>query len=393
MSTKPMKSRERVMTALNHQEPDRIPRDLGGTFTTSIHIDAHSRLKRFLGLEGGTEGIDNLQVRTAVIDPRITERFESDCAALKMKAPSKWKSQFFTDAKGYENFKDEWGVGRACPPGGYYYDVVSSPLSEATTSADLDRFAWPDPDDSGRFEGLEANARTLYEETDKCVIFSAGTSLFAQIGFLMGWENFFISLATHQPLIREIVERLLDFNQKLVGAALDRVGKYVQVFNLYDDLTHHHNLFVSKKTLNDIFMPAYKKLLDLVKSKADVKVLFHICGASHLLFEELMSVGVDAVNPVQVSADGMDDTAALKRTFGGRLTFWGGGCDTQRVLPYGTTEEVKGEVRRRIRDLAPGGGFVFCAVHNIQSEVPPENIVALYDEARKWGDYPVRVRS
>ena len=104
-----------------------------------------------------------------------------------------------------------------------------------------------------------------------------------------------------------------------------------------------------------------------------------------------MSVGVDAVNPVQVSADGMGDTAALKRIFGERLTFWGGGCDTQYVLPYGTTDEVKREVRRRITDLAPGGGFVFCAVHNIQSEVPPENIVALYDEARRWDSYPVRL--
>jgi uroporphyrinogen decarboxylase len=385
-----MKSRERVMAALNHQEPDRIPRDLGGTFTTSVHIEAHSRLKRFLRLEGGPEDVDNYQVRTAVVDPRIAQLFGSDCVALKTKPSTKWKLQFFTDDKGYHSYADEWGVVRACPPEGYYYDVVSSPFAGATI-IDLDRFPWPDPTDPGRFEGLVDRAKDLSEGTDKCIILSIGTSLFAQIGFMMGWEEFFINLVTNEPLIRTFVERLLDFNLRLVTASLDRVGKYVHVFNMYDDLTHQHNLFVSKNILNGIFMPAYKKLFTSIKSKADIRVLFHICGASRLLFEELISAGVDAVNPVQVAADGMDDTSALKRMAGDRLTFWGGGCDTQHVLPHGTTEEVRREVRRRISDLAPGGGFVFCPVHNIQCEVPPENIVAMYDELSQWDRYPIRV--
>ncbi len=156
-------------------------------------------------------------------------------------------------------------------------------------------------------------------------------------------------------------------------------------------MTHQQGLFVSKDTSNDILIPAYRKLIGAVKNKADVKVLFHICGASRFLFEELISAGVDAVNPVQVAAEGMDDTAELKRVFGDRLTFWGGGCDTQHVLPHGTTEEVRREVRRRIGDLAPGGGFIFCPVHNIQAGVPPENIVAMFDELSRWDSYPIRL--
>ena len=378
------------MAALNHQEPDRIPRDFGGTSTTSIHVRAHSKLKQFLGLEGGPEDFLTFYGQTAAVDPRLMQRFGSDCAGLKTNPPSSWNLRFFTDDKGYQNYADEWGIVRACPPGGYYYDVVSSPLTKAEMD-DLERFPWPDPADPGRFDGLVDRAKALYENTDQCIVLFIGTSFFNHIAALMGWEDFLTSTLANQPLLRTVVERVLEFNLKLITLTLDRIGKYVHVFNLFGDLTHQQSLFVSKPVFNDIFSPAYQRLITAVKNKADVKVLFHICGASRLLFEELISAGVDAVNPVQVAADGMDDTAELKRIFGGRLTFWGGGCDTQHVLPHGTTDEVRREVRRRIADLAPGGGFVFSPVHNIQAGVPPENIVAMYDELSRWDDYPIRL--
>jgi uroporphyrinogen decarboxylase len=385
-----MKSRERVMTALNHREPDRIPRDFGGTSTTSIHIQAHSKLKQFLGFEGGPEGFTSFYGQTAAVDPRLMDRFDSDCVVLKTNPPSTWKLRFFTDEKGYQNYTDEWGVVRACPPGGYYYDVVSNPLAGAGL-ADVERYPWPDPTDPGRFDGLAETAKNLYDDTDQCIVLFIGTSFFNHVAALMGWEDFLINLKADPPLVRSVIEHLLDFNQKQILATLDRVGKYVQVFNVFGDMTHQQGLFVSKNTSNDILIPAYRKLIGAVKNKADVKVLFHICGASRFLFEELIAAGVDAVNPVQVAAAGMDDTAELKRTFGDRLTFWGGGCDTQHVLPHGTTEDVRREVRRRIADLAPGGGFVFSPVHNIQAGVPPENIVAMYDELGQWDDYPIRL--
>ena len=390
MPQKPMKSRERVMAALNHREPDRIPRDFGGTSTTSIHIQAHSKLKQFLGFEGGPEGFTSFYGQTAAVDPRLMDRFGSDCVVLKTNPPSTWKLQFFTDEKGYQTYTDEWGVVRACPPGGYYYDVVSNPLAGAGL-ADVERYPWPDATDPGRFDGLAETAKNLYDDTDQCIVLFIGTSFFNHVAALMGWEDFLINLKANPPLVRSVIEHLLDFNQKLILATLDRVGKYVQVFNVFGDMTHQQGLFVSKNTSNDILIPAYRKLISTVKTKADVKVLFHICGASRLLFEELIAAGADAVNPVQVAATGMDDTAELKRTFGDRLTFWGGGCDTQHVLPHGTTEDVRCEVRRRIADLAPGGGFVFSPVHNIQAGVPPENIVAMYDELSRWDSYPIRL--
>ncbi len=387
-----MTSRERVMAALDHREPDRIPRDIGGTFTTGLHVSAYSRLMTHLGMDPGPEAVDNYQVRTAVLDPRLVARLGSDCVALKTTPPTSWKLKFSTDDKGYRHYIDEWRVDRACPPDGYYYDVVSSPLAGATL-ADIERFPWPDPSDPGRLAGLEERARALYEGSDKCIILSTGTSLFAQIAFMMGWEEFLFNTAANPELIRAFVDRLLSFNENLVRATLARVGPYVQIFNMYDDLTHQRNMFVSKKTLNEIFLPAYKKLFDVVKSAADVKVLFHMCGASRLLFDELIEAGVDAFNPIQVAAEGMDDTAELKRLYGDRMTFWGGGCDTQDVLPHGTPDDVRHEVRRRIGDLAPGGGFVFTAVHNIQCEVPPENIVAMYDELSRWDSYPISLET
>ncbi len=385
-----MSSRERVLTALNHQEPDRIPRDFGGTFTTSIDVNAQKRLKHFLGLEGGPDDIINFQNQTAAADPRIMQRFGSDCAVLMTKPPSTWKLRISTDSKGYREFADEWGVVRACPPDGYYYDVVSSPLAKVEMK-DLDRFQWPDPSDPGRFDGLIERAKDLFEGTDKCVVLSTGTSLFNHVAALMGWENFLMSLAERKSLVKAIIERLVEYNQALITSALERAGKYIQVFNLAGDMTHQRNLFVNKDTVHEVFMPGYQKLIAAAKAKADVKVLFHICGASRLLFDELISAGVDAVNPVQVAARGMDDTAEMKREFGDRLTFWGGGCDTQHVLPYGTTDDVRREVRRRVVDLAPGGGFVFCPVHNIQTGVSPENIVAMYDELSRWDTYPIGV--
>ncbi len=389
MAKKAMKSRERVLAALNHQEPDRIPRDFGGTSTTSIHIQAHSKLKQFLGLEGGPDSFLSLYGQTVSVDPRLMERFGSDCAALGVKPPSTWKLRFTTDDRGYQTYTDEWGIVRACPPGGYYYDVVSCPLEKAEI-ADIERFPWPDPDDPGRIEGLVDRARALSEETDRCVVLFIGTSFFNHIAALVGWEDFLVNLSVNPSLIRRIVEHLVEFNERLLISALDRAGKYIQVFNLFGDMTHQQSLFVGKPILNDILIPAYRRLITTAKSKTNIKVLFHICGASRLLFEELTAAGVDAVNPVQVAAEGMNDTAELKRLFGDRLTFWGGGCDTQHVLPHGTPEDVRREVRRRIADLAAGGGFVFAPVHNIQAGVPPENIVAMYDELSRWDRYPVR---
>ena len=391
MAGKEMESRERVWKTLNHEEPDRFPRDLGGTPYTSIHVDGHANLKRYLGLNGDKESVFVFLSQSAVVDARIKDRLGIDFAALQLGSPSAWRLNIETDDQGYKKYADEWGVVRACPPGGFYYDIVKHPLPGATLE-DLDRYPWPDPLDPGRLAGLAERGKDLFEGTDKCIVLGADLALFAPTAALLGWEEFFRSLVGNQPLIKGFVEQRLRFNEKLISAALDRVGKYVQVVVMSDDLTHQNGLFVRKQVIQDLFMPAYRKLIQLIKSKGAIKVFFHICGASHLMFEELISAGVDAVNPVQVSAKGMEDTGVLKKIFGDRLTFWGGGCDTQHVLPFGTPEDVKKEARRRIADLAPGGGFVFAAVHNIQRDVSPENIMALYDEAIKWGSYPIRVQ-
>ena len=387
---KSMTSRERVLTTFNHQEPDKIPIDLGSMVVQSIHRDAHAELKKHLGITGGQEAVISIVSQCAVVDPRLQEKFQTDIIGFDAKGPSTFELKITTDEKGYSVFTDEWGVVRACPPGGFYYDIIDSPLKNPTLS-DLEKYPWPDPLDPGRLAGLDEKAKELYEGTDKCIVFSPGASIFATIGYLMDWAPFYRACVSDQPLIKAFVEHLTDFYVKLCEAAMKKFGKFVQVVMISDDLTYQQGLLVRKSIIRDLFMPSYKKIIDAIKSNSDAKVLFHICGSSYLVHDLLIEVGVDAVHPVQVSAEGMDDTASLKKEWGDKLVFWGGGIDTQHVLPFGTPEEVRREVRRRILDLAPGGGYIFGNVHNIQRGVPPENIVAFFEEAIKWRDYPIKV--
>lgn len=182
---KSMTSRERVLTTFQHQEPDRIPIDLGSMVVQSIHRDAHADLKKHLGMTGGQEAVISMISQCAVVDPRLQERFKTDFIGFDAKGPSTHKLKISTDEKGYSLFTDEWGVVRACPPGGFYYDMVDNPLKNPTL-ADLDKFQWPDPMDPGRLAGLDEKAKELYEGTDKCIVFSSGASIFATIGFLIG---------------------------------------------------------------------------------------------------------------------------------------------------------------------------------------------------------------
>jgi uroporphyrinogen decarboxylase len=183
------------------------------------------------------------------------------------------------------------------------------------------------------------------------------------------------------------MDKLLEFHIGYWDAILTRVGKYVQVIVLGDDLGTQDNLFVSPEIFREFIKPRYIKLINSIKSKADVKVLLHSDGAIRELIPDLIEVGIDILNPIQVTARGMGDTKSLKEEFGEEIVFWGGGCDTQKILPFGKPEDVRREVKRRVSDLKPGGGFVFAPVHNIQPEVPIENVLTLYETALQHGYY------
>jgi uroporphyrinogen decarboxylase len=367
-----MTSRERVRAALTRTEPDRVPVDIG-TSVTSIHKDAYTAVRRHLGLpEREVVILDRMQ-QVVVVDEDVLERFHADTRQLALKPARAWQ------AAGGGEYLDEWGVRWRPASEGRYYDMVEHPLAAATSPKDLERYAWPDPEAPGRFEGLAERARLLHEDTGYAVVLNGfHEALFGLPSWVRGHERFYVDLAEGSAMAEALLDRFLDYVLRLATRALELAGPYVDVVRVADDLGTELGPIVSPRLYRALIKPRQRKLYDLIKSRSRAFVLLHSCGSVRDLIGDFVDIGVDALNPVQLSARGMD-SAELKRDFGRHISFWGGGCDTQRVLPFGSVEDVRAEVRRRVRDFSPGGGFVFAPVHNIQYDVAPEKIVALYD--------------
>ncbi len=378
-----MTSRERVLAALNHQEPDRVPLDIGGGASTSIVVEGYERLKRHLGTPGEAK-VMNKTFRVARLDEEVMRYLGSDCRPLTAKPPSRWTSP----ASEPGTFVDIWGITwreAAYGDGCYYWELARSPLAEATTG-DLESYPWPDPLDPGFTAGLAEEARALYEGTDYAIMADGGFKSFWELGYMLrGLEQALMDMVLNPGFLSALLGKLLEINVAATGHFLDAVGPYIQVFRAGDDLATQNGPLISPHAYRTFLRPAYKEYFAFVRSKTDAKILFHSCGNVVDLLDDLIEVGVDIINPVQVSA--MGDTAALKDRFGDRVVFWGA-IDTQHVLPYGSVQEVENEVRQRIQDLGPGGGFVLAPVHNIQPDVPPENIIAMAEATREFGAHP-----
>lgn len=384
MAKTTMTSRERVLAALNHQEPDRVPLDIGGGTSTTIVVEGYEKLKQHLGVSGETR-ILNKAFRLARLDEHTMQSLGSDCRPLTAKPPARWTPP--PSAPG--TFRDLWGLtwqqahyGDGC----YYWELAHSPLAEASVE-DLDDYAWPDPLDPGFTAGLADEARALYEDTGYLFMADGGfKSLWENAWLLRGLEQILVDLAINPEFVSALLCKLLDINIAATGRFLDAVGPYIQVFRTGDDLATQRGPMMSPKTYRALLKPLYKKYFDFVKSRTDARLFYHSCGNITELIDDLVEIGVDIINPVQVSA--MADTATLKARFGDRVVFWGA-IDTQHVLPHGSVEDVEVEVRRRIHDLGPGGGFVAASVHNIQPDVPPRNMVAMAGAVCKFGTYPL----
>jgi uroporphyrinogen decarboxylase len=376
-----MTSRQRVLAALNHEEPDRVPVDVGGGTSTSISIEGYEKLKAYLGIQAKPRTLSTI-FRVAMLDEAVMQRLGSDCRPLRGKAPAHWSQPPSPPG----TMVDAWGVRWRQfqhPSGGFYWEVDRYPLAEATID-DLEAYAWPDPLDPGLTAGLEEEARALCEGTDYAVEASSGFYSLWELAYtLRGYEQLLVDLATNQPFVHALMEKLLEIHLAASGRFLAAAGRYIQVYRVGDDLATQKGLLMSPAAYRRMLKPYYKRYFEFVKGHTDAKILYHSCGNVMDLIDDLVEIGVDALNPVQVSALG--DTAALKARFGGRMAFWGG-IDTQHVLPHGTPAEVETEVCRRIGDLAPGGGYVLAAVHSIQPDVPPENILAMADAAQKYGN-------
>jgi len=374
--TETMTPRERITAALEHREPDRVPIDIGGCSTTTIIGSAYERLKAELGITGETRYMKR-KSRSVFLDDQVAVRLHTDTRALMVGGPEGWEEIYFEDG----SFQDEFQVIWRKAEGGHY-NPLGNPLRDATI-ADLATFPWPDPLNLGRIRGLREQARHLHENSDYAVVLTLPSGFVHLSTYLRGFENFLIDLAADQTFLEALLDRTLDFFLGLTDALMEEVDPYVDVVMYGDDIAFQNAPMVDLNRYRRIIKPRHQRLFACIKSKSKAKVLYHCCGSVRTLIDDFIEIGVDALNPVQVSAAGMD-TAELKAGYGDRICFWGG-IDTQHVLPSGSPGDVRQEVRRRINDLASGGGYILASVHNIQEDVPPENILSMVDSAIEFG--------
>jgi uroporphyrinogen decarboxylase len=375
-----MKPRERLLTALRHHEPDRVPIDLGGN-STGIEVEAYNRLKDLIGFKGETKTFVRDHVE---VDEPILERFGVDTRYVRVGAPRGYVTKIEDD----NSYLDIWGTRWKKPPTSFYWDMVEYPIKEPTLDA-LKKYRWPDPKDSGRTVGLRARGKTLFEKTDYAIVLDAtGFGVFETGWMLRGVENFLMDMAAEPKFAEAVMQGVADYLVALYDGVLDEVGEYLQVVMVGDDLGTQHGPMISPEAYRKLVKPAQKRVWQFIKSRTKAYLFLHSCGSVRKFIPDWLELGLDILNPVQVAARDMDPKE-LKREYGKNLSFWGGGCDTQRVLTFGTPDDVEKEVRKRIAEFAPGGGFVFNQIHNIQPRVPPENILRMFETVLKYGTYPL----
>jgi uroporphyrinogen decarboxylase len=382
-------SRRRVWASVNHQEPDRVPYDLGGTILTGIHEKAYRRLRQYLGLPEVKIEIEDPIQQLARVHEDVKARLQVDVYGINPSKPRGISTPSWSE-NGYDKLVDEWGIEWWKPQdGGFYYDMRRHPLADIDTVEGLARYRFPDPLDPARYAGMAERADELMNRRQLAYVLGRNAPGIFEIALWMrGFENFFCDMIANQAFAEALLDAIAEVKMKYWAHALELVGKNVMIVSEADDLASQNCLLVSPDLYRKLIKPRHTKLFAFIKKHAatEVKIFYHSCGAISSLLPDLIESGIDILNPVQVSAAHMD-TRELKRQFGKDITFYGGGVDTQRVLPRGTPAEVRDEVKRRVEDLAPGGGFIFNTVHNIQADVPPENIMAMWEAVHEFGVY------
>ena len=403
-----MNSRERVLTALAHQEPDRVPIDLGGSLVTSINTVAYGRLRQYLGVDGDPLRVVNIILQLAEVEEPIRQRFGVDVVELLPLHPLpgvrnvEWKPWTLPDGspalisadfepevtvRGDLIIRDGDGrVSNRMMAGTYQFVPGRAPLADATIE-ELQEVEFPITSDE-ELDFLHSSAQRLHDETEYAIFGWVDGSLIEGAQFARGWTQLMMDLRRNPEFVETLVEKLAMAALANLERYLEAVGDFVHVIGFGDDLGIQTGLQFSPELYRRFFKPYHKLIYGLVHERSQAYVFLHSCGSVYDLVPDLIEVGVDILNPVQTSAAKMDPTR-LKAEFGDQMTFWGGGSCPHEVLPWVTPDQVEQDVRERLQALAPGGGYVFAPIHDIQPDVPPENIVAMYDAALKYGVYPV----
>jgi uroporphyrinogen decarboxylase len=378
-----MTSRQRVITALDHQEPDRVP------FDCTFGNVAYTRLEKYLGFKPRSEirpGGPALNVRPPV---EFMQALQVDLYYIGL-SQAKDAPVF---EYGMETYTDEWGVRyrKIENPAGFNYEVVSHPLTHASVQ-DLENYPWPDPDAPALVEGLETRARDLYEKTELALVGKFNSSLFEQAFILRGMEQLFMDLSLNPDFAGALMDKLADLAIKQIQVGLKACGKYIQILRLAgDDMGHQRGTLLSPTMFRQIIKPRFARLYREAKSlfhqyNPNGKLMAHTDGDVYPLIPDYIEMGLDVLNPVQPYVTEMEHDR-LKREFGDRLCFHGG-IDIQRVLPFGKPDEVLAEAIKVMRALGSGGGLILAPTHYLLPDVPPENVMALRNAVLEHGRYP-----
>ena len=408
-----MTSRERVLKTLSHSQPDRVPIDFGSHRSSGIAALAYNRLRDSLGLPKRPAKVYDVIQQMAVIEDDVLEIL-GPFDTVELGRPfclddTGWKEWSLPDGTGclipehIQVFKrgNDWIMlapsgkeGGVMKEGMIYFDQTLFPWAEEgsedfdSLSKALDDIIWSNltPPNLREidFDELSRRAAAFRAETDKAVVGLYGGSFYETSQFLFRHDRCMTFMALEPERYKELLEKLLELHIVNAKRFLDAVGPSIDILQVSDDLGMISGPQISPGMYKELLKPFHGRLYaELKRMRPGIKTLLHCCGGVRELYEDFIDAGVDSQNPVQTNCRGMEPEE-LKREFGGRITFWGGGCDTARVLPRGTPEEVREHVLRRLEVLAPGGGFVFQQVHNIVADVPPQNIVAMFDAVKEF---------
>jgi uroporphyrinogen decarboxylase len=408
-----LSSRQRVLTAVNHQEPDRVPIDLGGHRSSGIMAIAYRRLKEHLGITTGDVYVYDFVQQLAIVEPEVLDRFGVDTIELGRGfalTPEEWRDWVLPDGApckipafirpvkvGDDRhvYHEDGTLIAIQKAGSLYFEQTCFPLMDdgeptfADLAVPLEKVMWsslgtppaPIGYDAQGLARLAAGARTLRESTDRAIIGLFGGNLLEIGQFLFRIDSFLALLAADPARAHRFLDRLVEMHLANLDRFLSAVGPYIDIILFGDDLGMQTGPQISPRMYREFFQPRHRPLWETAKRLAPVKVMLHCCGGVYPLLPLLIDAGLDIIQPVQTTCVGMEPER-LKREFGRDLCLWGGGCNTRDVLGRGTPEEVAQDVRERVQVLAPGGGFVFQQIHNVMADVPPENIVAMLEAVR-----------
>lgn len=401
-----MTSRERVRAALNHQPQDRVPIDFGASRVSGIAATAYRRLLQYLGMQEDVRVYD-IKQQLALPSMAAIARMGGDVVQLQRLGPTsgmpflkldEWKPGRMIDGAACrvpaafnpvlleDGTEEIWHEGvryARRPPDAPYFDVCPFPLANAETGADIDGYIWPDAWSEQEEGWLRSQVQELWEGTDTALF--AGLPMFCSSFFeigavLFGYQRFMENLLLHRDMMEHWLDVKLAHDCAILEKFLAVAGPYIEAIQTSDDFGAQHGLLIRPQLYREMFKPRQQRWIEFVKARTSAKVFLHCDGAVAEIIPDFIEIGIDILNPLQSSARGMDP-AYLKREYGRDLSFWGGGVDTQTTLPFGSLEDIRREVRERIALLAPGGGFVFGTIHNIQPDIAPEKILAVFETA------------